>query len=414
MGRWVCLPDCHDWYWEGTCRTLYGGWIGNPFEGYRLEPKPTQPCGAASVPPLPPPPAQTPPPPPPPASGPPVEIPPPAAGKITGDDRETAPPCKPGSSMATLDAAHMEYHYGFNQEEHTDWPGIGKFLSVNKYASLSTVPGEDLIKQTRPTFTNYAYKEKDADGNLRVLHPATGPGEVWLSPPELEDYNLGGDLSAYTGKLPGGNLPRSISRVGLNIASFRRLNPDTGVEEDAAKGYIGLGVYHPTGTYVADGFIAELTGAAGARNLLLQATNYSGALDSSCSKKVVIQNALEVGCDLTVNGSIIEAGTTEEISTSTSDLGSFSAISCGSESAMFEYEVIGWNDVDGETIAAHGRIVTEAGALLDTLQKEHTHVGAVTVTVAAGSITVSVTNTRTATDTTCWTLKYRLTLRGAC
>jgi hypothetical protein len=198
--------------------------------------------------------------------------------------------------MATIPAKEMEYHYGFNQDEHTDWPGVAKLLSVNKYASTATVQGADLIEQTRPTFTNRAYKEKDANGNLQVLHPATGPGEVWLAPPELEDYNLGGDLAAYTGKLPDGKLPRQISRVGLNIASFRRTNPDSGAEEDAAKGYIGFGAYHPTGPYVTDGWVAQLGGSAGARNLVFAATDYNAALDTSCSKRVVIQNGLYVGC----------------------------------------------------------------------------------------------------------------------
>lgn len=275
VGHWQCYPDCNDWYWMGQRRTVNGGWVGNPFSGYTLVLKPTAPCGfpggGQSAPP---PPPQTPPAPPPPASGQPVETTQPKP------PHDTAPPsehdqCGSGASMApTLE---MERDFGFNSDEQAGWPGVGKFVGVNKYASLQTVQGETIQKQTRPTVSVPAYIEKDADGNIRVLHPATGPGEIWLAPPEIEDYHLAGEHASHTGKLAGVALPKTISRVGLNIASFKRANSSHGDDVD---GYLGWGVYHPAGAYVADGWVAKLTGSIGARHLEFFSTDVEGALDS--------------------------------------------------------------------------------------------------------------------------------------
>lgn len=360
------------------------------------------------------PPAQSvpPPPPPPPASGPPRETAPPKP-PITGEPKPPKDGCGPAMAVPSISAdtgGDFNSRYGHSHEDGLRMPAVGQFVAFGQYASATPVQGDTIVDSERPLYTQQPIFDYDEQGKIKTFKPGTGPGYYMFGPMELQPAQFYGDNTNHSPR-PGITLPKSISKAGLAVLSFVRNNTGHG---DSPAGFIGLGVPHPTGTYPADGFIAELSGSAGARNLLLQATNYSGALDSACSKKVVIQNALEVGCDLTVNGNIIEAGTTEEISTAGAGLGSFSAIRCSSESAMFEYEVIGWNDVDRETIAAHGRIVTEAGALLDTLQKAHTHVGAVTVSVAADHITISVTNTRTASDTTCWTLKYRLTLRGAC
>jgi hypothetical protein len=196
--------------------------------------------------------------------------------------------------MPKLSASEMERDFGFNQDDQAGWPGVGKFVGVNKYASLQTTQGDSLLKQTNPTVSVPAYIEKDSDGNIRVLHPATGPGEVWLAPPELEDYHLAGEHASHTGKFAGVKLPKTVSRVGLNIASFKRANSSHGDDVD---GYLGWGLYHPTGAYVADGWVAKLTGSVGARNLEFLSTDEEGALDSGAGGQVV-----------KINGTTISAG----------------------------------------------------------------------------------------------------------
>lgn len=300
--------------------------------------------------------------------------------------------------------------YGHSHEDGLRMPAVGQFVAFGQYASATPRQGDTIVDAERPLYTQKPVIEYDEQGRIKTFKPGTGPGYFMFGPMELQPAQFFGDNTNHSPR-PGITLPRSISKAGLAVLSFVRNNTGHG---DSPAGFIGLGVPHPTGSYVADGFVFELSGSAGARNLLLQATDYSGALDSSCAKKVVIQNALEVGCDLTVNGTVNELGTTEEITTYGAGSGSFPSVTCGDDAAIFEYEVIGWNDTDKEAIGAHGRIVTEQGGLLATLQEENTHAGSVSVSVSGGAVTIAVTNTRSANDNTCWTLKYRLTTRGAC
>ena len=297
--------------------------------------------------------------------------------------------------------------YGHTFEEGLLMPAIGHFAAMGRYTAAATAQGDTLIQQERPLYTQAPLIEYDEQSRIKTFHPATGAGYMMFGPMELQPYLFYGDNTNHSPR-PGAVLPKSISKTGLAVLSFMRNNTGHG---DSPSGFFGWGVAHPTGLYPADGWIAHLGGNAGARNLILAATDYSGALDSTCSKRVEIQNGLYVGCDLEVAGEITD-GLTEDITTVGAGPGSFTAVDMGTLGGMFSYEVVGWNNTDGETISGEGVITVEGGALLAVNHSTESHAGCVSAGVAGGLVTVTVLNGRTASDSTNWTLKYRTLIRG--
>lgn len=383
---------------------------------------PPQPPGQWTPPVAPPtasPPAQSAPPPPPPASGPPRETAPPKP-PITGEPRPPKDGCGPAMAVPSISAdtgGDFNSRYGHSHEDGLRMPAVGQFVAFGQYASATPGQGDTIVDAERPLYTQQPIIDYDEQGKIETFKPGTGSGYYMFGPMELQPAQFYGDNTNHSPR-PGVTLPKSISKASLAVLSFVRNNTGHG---DSPSGFIGWGVPHPTGLYVADGWIGHLGGAAGARNLIFYATDYSGALDSSCSKKMIIGNALEVTCGLTVNGDLTVVGsapdgmTEDTLSSVGAGLSSFTAITLPAESAFLRYEVLGWNATDGETIAAEGMLSCEAGELLVTHRNTLSHAGGVAVAVSGGFATVSVTNVRTASDNTCWTLRYKLSTRdGSC
>lgn len=350
-----------------------------------------------------PPAASSPPPPPPPASGPPTETP---VKPITGEPEQ--PPaigCGPAMARPAIDPGDYEGRYGHSHEDGLKMPAVGQFVAIGLYAGESSGQGDTVVDAERPLYTQKPLIEYDNQGRIKTYHLGTGPGYYMFGPVELQPWQFYGDNTNHSPR-PGAVLPKYISKTGLAVLSFQRNNTGHG---DSPDGWLGLGVPHPTGYYPADGWVDYLSGSAGSRQLNIRPTDYDGVLTSG--KNVKIWGNLELTGLLTA-GATIDAE--ESISTPTTDLGTFSAIDIGSEGGYFEYVVVGWNNTDGESMAAEGCLYVERGALGGTLRSTLSHPGAVTVSVAASNVTITVQNTRTASDNTCWTLHYRKLLRSTC
>lgn len=422
VGFWQCYPECHDWYWIGQRRTATGGWVGNPWSGYTLVPKPTQQCGTTPVPSPPPPPA---PPAPPPASGQPTETPPPKP--TTGPGADIPPPTSCGSTaMATVE--DMQGRYGFSMQEHLKVPHVGRLVPLNLHAATQGTQGDDLVARTQPTFTKYPRIEYDDEGRLSVYHPGTGPGYVVFAPAELQDFHFWG-----SGVAPGSRWPTNISSSTLLLLSGTRQDASSG---SVANQRLAFGLPHRTSQYPINGYVLEHDGTSGAPALYLRETDSNGAL-TTCTGTFFLRTKLDVLCnanfqgDVDIDGSLTVGGSPvgsewTSVTANTIDATPATAVLLDDFSTIGAYtiiaEVVAYDQTN--TLSIHqtfrhgftqpdGNTLTSVGTMDEDLMDE------------SGSTTTGVSFTSDGIDTvtasfqgietnTCWLLRYRIIFKGVC
>lgn len=311
-----------------------------------------------------------------------------------------------GGAGNGTDGGSYQSRYGHEYEDGLLMPAVGHFVAMGLYGDWRTRQGNTLVEQENPVYTQKPLLEYDQAGRLKTFHPATGPGYMMFGPAELAPHLFYGDNLAHSPR-PGAALPKRISLNGLAVLSFQRNNTAHG---DSPDGFIGLGVAHPTGSYVADGWVNYLSGAYTVRQLNIRPTDVAGALTSG--------NKVKIWGDLEITGTPtgFSEWTEEVISTVGAGSGSFTNIALdAAKGQMLVTELIAYNATDVESFAAEGVYQIANQALVRTMRETVSDFGSYGISVGGGNASITVTNTGLASDNTCWKLRYRLvTQDNAC
>lgn len=153
---------------------------------------------------------------------PPPAVPPPK-GPITGKPPTPATgPC--GSSMPQLPPQQLA-QFGYGTRERLEVPVVGNLLSVPVYSADNNAAA--------PLVETPGLLIEDRERGFVVAHDAFGPGNLWLTAPQLSEGHLFGDGAVRHGKFPA-----QISDFGLLIHSQARATPAHG---DRPSGILGFG-----------------------------------------------------------------------------------------------------------------------------------------------------------------------------